>query len=1135
MKRVLLSLTLLVVFGLSAMSQAVVYSDNFDSYTAGDQLAAQNNVNWTTWSNSPGSAEDPYITTDQSISSPNSVVIEGTNDCVLLLGDKTQGKYNLKFNMFIPNGYLGYFNVLHLFAGASSEWGLQVYFDQGGLGLVDGGGAGAGAFTFSYDQWINLKVFVDLDEDWCDFYVNNTLVIGYQWSLGTFGTPGLNQLGAANFYAWNEGADPKYYIENVVYEAITSSLITEDFEGYTVGQQLVVQAVAQGIDYWTTWSGNPGTTEDPNISAEQTHAGGKSVVCQGVNDFVMLLGDKTAGKYSVDFYLYIPTGKVGYYNLLQAFGPGGANTTWGLEIYYNPGGIAEVSADGTAGVAVFNYAYDQWIHMENIIDLNNDEATLIADGVEILTWTWSNGASGGGINALAGMDIYAATTNGTPYFFVDDINYIMLEPPSGDPIIVVTPEEINFEVVFPNSESSALNVSNTGVTDLDYNVAIIYNESSFTGYDKFLSATITDSFDPITKMDGDGNQMFGTDAITCPAGSLISQPATEFATAYTADEDPGYTAFQSFEDAGFISGLRFWVVDFYYDGTNWVGCEGGDPRTFNIGFYADNGGRPGYEIFMEQFSVNRVNTGELFSGFPIYEYTINFTAPVLLVDGWFSVQGNTSSTNCWTMVINQPGGAGTCMQYNGVVFSPQDEPMGFCLVGESYESWLSVSPDMGTVTPGNAENVTVMCNTENLPNPTGIDLYYATIIINSNDPANPSVLIPVTLEVSGSIILDPPTNLESEVIGNDVSLTWTAPGGVAPAFNEDFEGTFPPTGWLKLNPDGGTGWEPLAVGTTPLPGWTGGEATACPDGGSFQAYCTWTTGGASSNDQWLVTPQLTVGANSVLEFYMIYYMSSYSDHVEIRISTTSQNQISAFNVVVDAIDFNASSSVDWQLYSYDLTDFVDPGTDIYIAFRENVADNINDGSAIAIDNVYVGAPMMRAEPIVPVQQNTTVYKNQIDKDFNYIHVPNVHIVAERGLLGYNVYRNNFKINANLVTATEYLDSDLWGGTYTYYVTAVYDEGESGPSNTVTEVIVGIDETSNSNISIYPNPANGLVNIESPSTINSVRMMNYTGQMVYQSTTPVNQVRISTADMPAGVYFLMIETGEGMVSQKLVVK
>lgn len=202
----------------------VLLQDDIEDYTAGQKLVQQATAMgrdyWTTWSNAPGTAEDPTVSS--AAERNNSVLIEGLNDCVLLLGDKTTGKYNLTFDIRVATGFLGYFNVLHAFAGANSEWGLQVYFDEGGAGLVDAAGAGAATFTFAYDTWIPIKVNVDLDNDWCKFWVDNNLVVEYQWSLGTFGTAGLNQLGAANFYAWSDVALPKFYIDNVVYSDVTN-------------------------------------------------------------------------------------------------------------------------------------------------------------------------------------------------------------------------------------------------------------------------------------------------------------------------------------------------------------------------------------------------------------------------------------------------------------------------------------------------------------------------------------------------------------------------------------------------------------------------------------------------------------------------------------------------------------------------------------------------------------------------------------------------------------------------------------------------------------------------------------------------------------------------------------------------
>jgi Leucine-rich repeat (LRR) protein len=63
--------------------------------------------------------------------------------------------------------------------------------------------------------------------------------------------------------------------------------------------------------------------------------------------------------------------------------------------------------------------------------------------------------------------------------------------------------------------------------------------------------------------------------------------------------------------------------------------------------------------------------------------------------------------------------------------------------------------------------------------------------------------------------------------------------------------------------------------------------------------------------------------------------------------------------------------------------------------------------------------------------------------------------ADRGsesLLGYNLFRNDEKLNDETIGNTSYVDMNLLNGTYDYYVTAVYEDGESDPSNTI-EVLI----------------------------------------------------------------------------------
>jgi hypothetical protein len=52
-------------------------------------------------------------------------------------------------------------------------------------------------------------------------------------------------------------------------------------------------------------------------------------------------------------------------------------------------------------------------------------------------------------------------------------------------------------------------------------------------------------------------------------------------------------------------------------------------------------------------------------------------------------------------------------------------------------------------------------------------------------------------------------------------------------------------------------------------------------------------------------------------------------------------------------------------------------------------------------------------------------------------------------LGYNIYRDAEQLNTSIATDTFFIDQLQSLGSYEYFVTAVYDECESGPSNTVT--------------------------------------------------------------------------------------
>ncbi len=286
--------------------------------------------------------------------------------------------------------------------------------------------------------------------------------------------------------------------------------------------------------------------------------------------------------------------------------------------------------------------------------------------------------------------------------------------------------------------------------------------------------------------------------------------------------------------------------------------------------------------------------------------------------------------------------------------------------------WITVNPLAGSVAAGGSMPLTVNFNGVNLT----FGTYNADIILSSNDPSNPTTVVPVELIIEGTpefpnIVVTPeqlsvemlPETTESKslTIANtgdanleySTSIQYLAAGDSdAFVYFEGFEGAvFPPAGWTRLNPVPGSGWTDISAGTTPLPGWTGGTADPAPDGGSKMTYCTWTTGGDVANDQWLVTKQFTMVEGMELSFWLRYWPNSYIDHVQIKISKTVQNNVNAFTILVDDLNFTSASPITWQLYTYDLDEFLQPGESFYVAFREFVADNNSDGAVIFLDNV----------------------------------------------------------------------------------------------------------------------------------------------------------------------------------------
>ena len=145
------------------------------------------------------------------------------------------------------------------------------------------------------------------------------------------------------------------------------------------------------------------------------------------------------------------------------------------------------------------------------------------------------------------------------------------------------------------------------------------------------------------------------------------------------------------------------------------------------------------------------------------------------------------------------------------------------------------------------------------------------------------------------------------------------------------------------------------------------------------------------------------------------------------------------------------------------------------------------------------------------------------------------------LPGYNVIRGTEQINTEIITELSYLDEDLQPETeYCYQIEVVYNDCEehiiTGEKCITLDKIVSINEPSANNaFQIFPNPAHGILNITGNITPTAVHLYNITGQLVYETAQCTTSMKISVSSMPGGVYFIKIDSDNGSVTRKVIIK
>lgn len=230
-----------------------------------------------------------------------------------------------------------------------------------------------------------------------------------------------------------------------------TTLIDDDMESYPLG--LLHQA------HWSSWSGNAGA-EDIEVVNTQASSGTQSGYVgagQGPQDVLLLLGNKTSGTLTLEFKMFIPTGKTGYFNIQGTTSGGGAGGG-GNGVFNSPNLVfnntqSASGAPGTGGAypniddanPTYSWTYPEntWFDVQFVFDLGVGQWTMSIDGTALAPQPFD------AENVVGAIDFFAIDANNE--YFIDDVLYV--ETTAG----VNDFSETAFEI-YPNPVVNYLNI-----------------------------------------------------------------------------------------------------------------------------------------------------------------------------------------------------------------------------------------------------------------------------------------------------------------------------------------------------------------------------------------------------------------------------------------------------------------------------------------------------------------------------------------------------------------------------------------------------------------------------------------------------------------------------------------------------
>ena len=277
----------------------------------------------------------------------------------------------------------------------------------------------------------------------------------------------------------------------------------------------------------------------------------------------------------------------------------------------------------------------------------------------------------------------------------------------------------------------------------------------------------------------------------------------------------------------------------------------------------------------------------------------------------------------------------------------------------------------------------------------------------------------------------------------------------------------------------------------------------------------------SANNDWFITPKITLQSNSSFSFWAKSVNDQYGkERFNVLISTTNNN-ISSFTKISTGTYTEAPTT--WTKYTYDLNAY--NGQGVYLAIQ----CVSNDVFVFMIDDIEILTSESTINaPVANFTSNITSGCAPLTVSFWDQSTNN----PTSRLWNFTGGSPNSSTSQN---PTILYNSP---GIYSVSLTATNSAGSNTKTRTnyiSVEDCSPVNDNLSSKISVYPNPTNGLINIEIPENTATVKISDILGKVVKTEKLSSNQVSIDLSFLNSGMYFIEIQLSETKYVSKLTLR